>query len=96
MWQILEPELLVKFKKMSIEILNVLATDNEIFDNLRFGQDDDMYVLSPRIPNVQISKILKEETRKPRDQWGEVFWTFYSTPNRIRRRVDKGQLRKTI
>lgn len=27
---------------MSIEILNVLATDNEIFDNLRFGQEDDM------------------------------------------------------
>jgi hypothetical protein len=47
-----EPELLVKFKK----ILNVLATDNEIFDNLRF-----MYVLSPRIANVQISKILKED-----------------------------------
>ena len=27
----------------------------------RFGQDYDMYVLSPRIPNVQISKILKED-----------------------------------
>lgn len=46
---------------MSIQILNALASDHEIFDGLRFGEDNDMFVLSSKSPHVQITKALKDE-----------------------------------